>query len=296
MKRLTIFTPTYNRAYILPKLYESLCFQTCKDFEWLVVDDGSMDNTRELVDDWIHEGIIDVRYCYQENGGKMRAHNRAVIEAQGELFMCVDSDDCLNSGSVVGDLLVFWQRQKNEMGDAFQEIGGLIGHKQLEKPVIKFPENVGPVHFSELAGLGFKGETALCFRRDILLRYPFPSFEGEKFVTDVYVYDLIDRESRFLLFPYIVQKCRYHEDGYTHNYIKLLYDNPQGHRAYHNQCVKFKKKGYLKNVICYVALSLRIGGKRMFADAANRPLTILLFSFGVLKYLYDNYRLSKIKS
>lgn len=268
--------------------------QTCLDFEWLIIDDGSTDNTRELVDGWIHEGIIDVRYCHQENGGKMRAHNRAVIEAQGELFMCVDSDDCLNSGSVVGDLLDFWQRLKKEMGDAFQEIGGIIGHKQLERPVVMFPVNVGPVHFSELADLGFMGETALCFRRDILIGHPFPDFEGEKFVTDVYVYDQIDLEYRFLLFPYIVQKCRYHEDGYTLNYIKLLFDNPQGHRAYHNQCVKFKKKGYLKNIICYVALSLRIGDRNTLSNAANKPLTILLFPLGVLKYYYDNYRLSRL--
>lgn len=75
MKRLTIFTPTYNRAYILNKLYESLCVQTCQDFEWLIVDDGSTDNTKELVDEWIGEGRIAIRYVYQQNGGKQRAYN-----------------------------------------------------------------------------------------------------------------------------------------------------------------------------------------------------------------------------
>ncbi len=78
MKRLTIFTPTYNRAYILPKLYESLCVQTCQDFEWLIVDDGSTDNTQKILDSWLEENRISMRYVLQENGGKMRAFNRAV--------------------------------------------------------------------------------------------------------------------------------------------------------------------------------------------------------------------------
>jgi len=77
MVRLSLFTPTYNRAYILPKLYESLCKQTCNDFEWLIVDDGSTDNTKELVDEWIGEWRIAIRYVYQQNGGKMRAFNKA---------------------------------------------------------------------------------------------------------------------------------------------------------------------------------------------------------------------------
>ena len=90
MKRLTIFTPTYNRAYILPKLYESLCVQTCQDFEWLIVDDGSTDNTQELVKEWIEDKKISVRYVYQENRGKMQAFNKAVSLSESELFVCVD--------------------------------------------------------------------------------------------------------------------------------------------------------------------------------------------------------------
>ena len=92
MKRLTIFTPTYNRAYILPKLYDSLCEQTCQDFDWLIVDDGSTDHTKELVGDWIKEKKISIRYVCQENGGKMRAYNKAVSLTETELFVCIDSD------------------------------------------------------------------------------------------------------------------------------------------------------------------------------------------------------------
>ena len=92
-KRMTVFTPTYNRAYILPKLYDSLCQQTVKSFEWLIVDDGSVDNTQELVEKWIEEKKIEIRYFKQANGGKQRAHNLGVEKSKEEIFVCVDSDD-----------------------------------------------------------------------------------------------------------------------------------------------------------------------------------------------------------
>ena len=113
-------------------------------------------------------------------------------------------------------------------------------------------------------------------------------------MTDVYVYDQIDRVFKFLLFPYYMQNCEYQIGGYSNNYMKLLFDNPKGFRAYHNQCVKFRKKGFLKSGICYVALSLRIGDWKMILHASDKTLTILLFPLGILKYIYDNYRLSKL--
>src|SRR5260370_21551906 len=89
----TVFTPTYNRASTLPRVYESLKAQTFRDFEWLIVDDGSADNTREVVEKWQGEAAFPVRYIYQRNQGKPAAYNRAVQEARGELFLFIDSDD-----------------------------------------------------------------------------------------------------------------------------------------------------------------------------------------------------------
>lgn len=291
MKRLTIFTPTYNRAYILPKLYDSLCEQTCQDFEWLIVDDGSTDHTKELVEGWKLEKIVDIRYLYQDNSGKMMAHNRAVRESKTELFMCVDSDDHLCSAQVVGDVISFWVNYNKNLSD---DICGIIAFKEIGQKRMAFPEGMNVAHLSEMGDKGFKGEAALIFRRDVLEQYPFPSFVGEKFVTDVYIYDQIDQKYMFMLFSYYVQHCEYHEDGYSHNYMKLLFKNPKGFRAYHNQCVSLRKKGYLKSIICYVALSLRIGDWGMMRYASSKILTILLFPLGILKYLYDNYRLSHI--
>ena len=293
MKRLTIFTPTYNRAYILPKLYDSLCEQTCQDFEWLIVDDGSTDQTKELIEEWRQECKVAIRYIYQDNSGKMMAHNKAVQKSSGELFMCIDSDDCLCSERVVEDTLSYWDRQIS-MIDSPNYIGGLLGYKMIGGKKQNFPQGMQITHLSELFNKGFSGETALLFRCDILVKYPFPYFEGEKFVTDVYVYDQIDRNYKFLLFPYYMQNCEYQIGGYSNNYMKLLFDNPKGFRAYHNQCVKFHKKGYLKSAICYIALSIRIGDWKMFRCSANPFLTALLFPIGIIKYLFDNHRLSHI--
>lgn len=291
MKRLTIFTPTYNRAYILPKLYDSLCEQACQDFEWLIVDDGSTDHTKELVDNWKQECKVDIQYIYQDNSGKMMAHNKAVQASKTELFMCVDSDDHLCSAQVIGDVISFWDNYSKNLND---DICGIIAFKEIGQKRMAFPGKMKIAHLSGLEEKGFNGEATFVFRCDVLKHYSFPYFIGEKFVTDVYIYDQIDQKYIFLLFPYYVQHCEYHEDGYSHNYMKLLFNNPQGFRAYHNQCVLFRKKGYLKSVICYVALSLRIGDWGMFRHTASKILTILLFPFGILKYFYDNYRLSHI--
>ena len=94
-KRITVFTPTYNRAYILPQCYEALKRQTCQDFIWQIVDDGSTDNTRELVDKWIQEGTIEIQYIYQQNKGMFGAHNTGHKNLTTELCIGCDSDDYL---------------------------------------------------------------------------------------------------------------------------------------------------------------------------------------------------------
>ena len=99
--KITVFTPTYNRAYILENLYRSLQRQTCKTFEWLVVDDGSADNTKELFERWQQEdNFFPIRYVKQENGGKCRAINQGLKLADGELFFTVDSDDYLTDDAL----------------------------------------------------------------------------------------------------------------------------------------------------------------------------------------------------
>ena len=104
-KRLTVFTPAYNREKLLKRLYDSLVNQTCKDFVWLIVDDGSTDNTRELIKNLKALNEIEIEYIYRENGGKMRAHNDGVKNTKTPFFLCVDSDDYLVKSAFLSGFL-----------------------------------------------------------------------------------------------------------------------------------------------------------------------------------------------
>lgn len=294
MKRLTIFTPTYNRAYILPKLYGSLCIQTCQDFEWLVVDDGSTDNTQELLHHWSDEGKVYFRFVYQENGGKMRAYNRAVSLAEGELFVCIDSDDILATETVVADSLHFWDLHRNEISS--KPIAGMVSFRISPKG--KGFEHVKEgfeVKSSEDIFKMYSGEHTDFVITEILRKYPYPVFEGEKFTTDVYIFKQMDEKYDFLLHPYFSQICQYHDDGYTKSYRRILFDNPKGYRELHALCIRLRNNGYWRSVVCYISISLFIRDHTMFSASPNRLLTILLYPLGCLKYVYDRYMLSKEK-
>ena len=292
MKRLTIFTPTHNRAYILPKLYESLCVQTCQDFEWLIVDDGSTDNTKELVDTWMGEGRIAIRYVHQQNGGKMRAFNKAVSLADSELFVCVDSDDQLSSEHVVKDSLIFWAEHKND--DLTKKIAGIVSLKEISNKSLSL-SNIPPFGTISTLGKSIAGEMSIITRTDILRHYPYPSFEGENFITDVYIFDQMDEEYVFLFHPYFSQQCAYQKDGYTFNYRHLLFKNPRGHREYHAQRIRLKKENWIKSVICYISMSLFVRDHTLFSKSPNLFMTILLYPMGCMKYLYDRCMLNREK-
>lgn len=292
MPHLTIFTPTHNRAYILPKLYESLCVQTCQDFEWLIVDDESTDNTKELVDEWIREGRITIRYVYQQNGGKMRAYNKATSLADSELFVCIDSDDQLTTEHVVEESLAYWDEHKN---DAFErQIGGMVSLKLHKQRTKEIPGKLSHGSLHQIC-TNYKGETTIFLLTDILRNYPYPSFEGENFITDVYIFDQMDEEYVFLFHPYFSQQCAYQKDGYTFNYRHLLFKNPRGHREYHAQRIRLKKENWIKSVVCYISMSLFVRDQTLFSKSPNLIMTILLYPLGYMKYLYDRCMLYREK-
>ena len=124
---VTIFTPAYNRGDTLSRLYESLKKQSNKSFQWVVVDDGSVDNTRELIESWKKENILNIIYVYQENSGKMRAINRGVEFAEGEFFFIVDSDDYITEDAVETIILEGEKLPKNMGGMIFRKINIATG-------------------------------------------------------------------------------------------------------------------------------------------------------------------------
>ena len=282
---LTVFTPSYNRAHTLPRLYESLKRQTLGDFEWLIVDDGSTDNTRTLVEEWIGEGEISIRYIYQDNGGKPSAHNRGAKESLGELFICVDSDDYLTDEAV----RLISEAWKN----ADEGKVGIIGYKALKSgEVVTRIADTEVTSFTLKAGydsFGLAGDTALVFKSQVLKKFAFPHFDGEKFIPEGYLYDMIDTVGELVVLRSEIYVCEYLDDGYTANMKRILYKNPNGYFAYINNRLKVDKgaKHKFLDSIRYMAMAIAHKKKRKIRDAVYPAYALLAYPSGWLLYIRD---------
>ena len=258
---LTIFTPAYNRRELLKRVYESLKRQTRKDFVWLIVDDGSTDDTASEVTLWQEEGALPIEYRYTENGGKMRAHNLGVRLTKTQLFLCLDSDDYLTEDAVEVIYREFEEHNAAEesallyTGKAF---GGIVAHKGKDEMTPLYGEDFPRVSYSTLYGLylqGFHGETTLVYKTEVLRKYPFPEIAGEKYVPEDYIYDKIDKNYVLKVVPQVLTVCEITESGYTDSLKKLKKENPVGWYLYYRQrlritplfdppLLKFKYAGY----------------------------------------------------
>ena len=245
--RLTVFTPTYNRRELLTRAYESLKAQTVRDFEWLIVDDGSTDDTRETVEKWTEEGVITVRYHYRENGGKMRAHNTGAALSKCDLFVCLDSDDMFVPTAVEELLASYDSAKENETDD--HRIGGVVAHKGCTDEKLLGSKDFPPLKTSTLFGLylaGFEGETTLMYETELLRRFPFPEIEGEKYVPEDYIYDKIDRVCELAVLPRVITVCEIMDGGYTRGAKALRENNPEAFYRYYEQRAMICPPGLLK--------------------------------------------------
>ncbi len=293
---ITVFTPTYNRAYILPQLYNSLKNQTDKSFIWLIVDDGSTDGTDDLVSVWVKEGYIDIKYLKQENAGKMKAHNVGVEQTNTELFVCVDSDDWLLSNSIE-QIRNKWEELSR---DEKSNTAGFIAYRG--KSADEVIGNYFPGHFkkstlSNLYNQGFRGDTTIVFRSEIIKQYPFPIITGEKFITEAYVYDQIDQKYSYYLIPSIMIVCEYRNDGLTQNLIRVSFNNPCGYTAYFLQKANFSNtiKDKIFNYIRANCFRHKIKNKTMPVVANNKFLYNLTYPFGLLLYLSKKIKYNRAK-
>ena len=282
-KILTIFTPTYNRGYIIGKLYDSLLSQTNKNFKWLIVDDGSSDNTEELVKSWIDEDKIEIKYIKQDNQGKHIAHNTGVENCDTELFFCVDSDDYLLDNAIE-DIYDDYYKLKDD------NISGIVSIRltKARKPIgTDMPINI---EYSSLSDLyekyKFKGDTALVFKTNILKEYKFPKIDGEKFIGEEYIYCQIDAKYKLKVSHKKYYVCEYLEDGYTSNIFKLIKNNPKGYSILKKTKLKVSKSFIIK----YKAASLYIVGcwlskdKNILKKSTNKFITILAYPLAYVVY------------
>jgi glycosyltransferase involved in cell wall biosynthesis len=244
MPKITVFTPTYNRAYIIGKLYNSLQNQTISDFEWLVIDDGSTDNTQELFDAWIMDNNkFSIRYYRVKNGGKHRAINKATDLASGKLFFIVDSDDYLTNDAL--ESVDNWER--NLKGKhKFCGISGNRGKNENDIIGTTFNESYVDATSLERNKFNITGDKAEVFYTDILRRYKFDEIDGENFLTEATVWDRMAYDGyKIRWFNKTIYLCDYLEDGLTKNIKSIFARNPIGTAIYMKQQIKFYECGLI---------------------------------------------------
>lgn len=234
---VTVFTPTYNRAYILGNLYHSLQRQTCMDFEWLIVDDGSADDTKALVASWQgEENPFPIRYVYQENGGKCRAINRGLKEADGRLFFTVDSDDYLTDDAI--EKVIRWDGELPKDG----HFCGYVGNRGITPT--QTPNRLFPGGYLDGTALDrydqVDGERAFVFYTEIHRKYLYPEFPGEKFLTEAVTWDLMAHDGyKMRFYNDIIWIWEYKDDGLTRAGYRVFLENPQGTGLFFRQKAEF---------------------------------------------------------
>ncbi len=261
---ITVFTPTYNRAYALPRLYKTLQKQTFRDFEWLIVDDGSNDNTSEVVKGWVEEGCFAIRYIKTANGGKHRAINKGVALAEGELFFIVDSDDWLPQDSLYW-INHYYEEVKTDERFAGvsgsrsypngKRIGGAVAYDVLDTDYVSFRE-----HYK------IKGDMAEVWRTEVLRQYPFPEFEGEKFLTEAVVWEEIAQNHKLRYFNKEIYTCEYLPDGLTKNIRAHHRNSPRGTMLFYSRQMtnrRFRIISRMKAAANYWRYTMNYKGRRL---------------------------------
>lgn len=231
--KITVFTPTYNRAYIIENLYNSLIKQSYKDFEWLIVDDGSTDNTEELLKLFTYKNKIAIRWIKTQNGGKHRAINIGIQEAKGQLFFIVDSDDYLYNNAL--ELINYHFNSVKEV----KVFGGVCGLKTYFNGKNVGGENKFETLDCNALDFRFKykirGDMAEVFRIEVLKEFSFPEIEGEKFCPEALVWNRIAQKYNLRYFNEKIYYCDYLPDGLSAKIVKLRMKSPEASKIYYSE-------------------------------------------------------------
>lgn len=283
----TVFTPTYNRAYRIEELYKSLLLQTCNDFEWLIVDDGSTDNTEELISKFIREEKIDIKYIKQANGGKHRAVNRGLKEAKGELFFIVDSDDKLPVNALAIAKEYYQQIKENS------KVAGVVGLKcYFDGKVVGTAmqkDKIICTNFDYRYKYKIKGDRAEIIKTSIFKKYSFPEINEERFIAEGIVWNRIAQKYKLLFFNKSIYECEYLLDGLSNASVKNRMKNPQGacllYQEYSTYNVPLLIK--FKMVINYWRFRFCIKNKPLIAKKVNPLLSIIALPIAFAFHLKD---------
>lgn len=291
--KLTVFTPTYNRAHTLERTYESLCRQSCHDFEWLVIDDGSIDETADFVDKWVKENKIDIRYIFKENGGLYTGYNTAYLNMDSELCVCIDSDDYMPDDSVE-KILRCWQKRGGE------QYAGLMGLDfRLDNTPIGgfFPKGLDEVWFMDLYLKKLHlGDIKPVLRTALMKKVaPMEGFPGEKNFNPVYMMMQVCDKFPILLLNENLCFVDYQTgtDSMSAGIWRQYMNSPRSfqkqrilemrlkHNTWHNR---------IRVAIHYVASSIIAKDRDWISKSPLKALTLLVSPFGLLLYLLIVYK------
>lgn len=278
---LTVFTPAFNRGDCLRHCYESLRKQTCRDFIWLVVDDGSSDGTGDLVKEWMRAGELEIQYHYKENGGMHTAHNAAYELVSTELNVCLDSDDRMPKDAVAS-ILEFWERYGSDRVagmaglDADAATGELIG--------TPFEEDAGETTLNGFYAAGGRGDKKLVYRTALMKQLPpYPVFPGEKYVGLGYKYMLADRLAPLLTMNKVLCLVEYREDGSSRNMFRQYVLNPRGFAFLRKEGMRYQpaRRRCFMEAVHYVSASLLARNPRFLRESPRPFLTLAAIPLGV---------------
>lgn len=294
MTSLTIFTATYNRGYIIEKLYRSLQRQSVFDFEWLVVNDGSTDNTDNLFQTWLKEdNKFPIRYYKQENKGCLAGFNLGIHRAKGEYLSKIDSDDYISDDYV--DVILNWLDTIEDNEEVYA-VGGMKGSADGiplkgagEWPLIRKETGYLDIYDYERDQYKLNADMSEAWKVSVLKKYPFPVFEGEWQAPQEIVFNAIALAGhKIRWFPKIICIVEYLDDGITKNDILVQKMNPLGYSKMWKYKVKlkttFKRKLYC---LCQSgALALYSGQpKYIWIDNNHKLLSTLLLPVSFFLFL-----------
>lgn len=286
--KVSILTPTYNRGGKLNKLYTSLLVNNNSkvEIEWLIMDDGSKDRTKTIITNFIKQNIIDIKYYYQENQGKMAAINNLVKYATGDIIIECDSDDYFTVGAF--DII---EKYKSELTDEIYALVFLKYDQDGNNMGNNFPENI---YRSDMFSLYFRegitGEKAIAFNSKIRKRFSYKLEANEKFVTEARMYHEMDLEYDVICINEPIMICEYQKDGYSKNIQKVFKENPVGYYEYFKEIldmdlagVTLKKRLYIyKHYILFSILSERKHAIRNVTGVINKIIVAIMWVPGLI--------------
>lgn len=292
---LTVFTCTYNRAHTIERTYSSLYKQTCNDFVWLVVDDGSTDNTKDMVSEWQNrDNGFAIKYVYKENGGLHTGYNKAIELMDTELCVCIDSDDWMPEDAVE-HIVSFWKKHGSN------NYAGIVGLDFMKNGIPVggyFPDSLKEAHIVHLEKW-HRGDVKMVHRTELLKQVaPMQSFPGEKFFNPIYLFLKVD-----MMLPMLIDNRNYcivdYQDA-SHSMSKnIMYQFVQSPNSFKqlrllnmgNKMMPLSKR--IRNAIHYVSSCIMTRDGKWLRQSPIKTYTLLVTPLGFLLFFYLKCHTSK---